>query len=209
MAFRICSPLNHIKPCSVLIGLLLCCPWSLVRAQTNPNQTAMAKRCADEKRVAFKQGYDSAWDEFIQSSYVTRVAGGGKPLSIRLVVEKFDGADSYRYAAAEVVRANFSEWLTVSPKSDLELYITGTQWIPLAPAREGQNVEIEMKTYGRRLFVTGTNENHSPVGAFIISREREFFQNYTGEERVQAVKELVYKVISDFLKKWQEIPTTK
>lgn len=130
--------------------------------------------------------------------FSTTLADDGGKLRIRILTE--EPTDSFRLAAAEVIRSQFSDSLVIVPDSELVLYVSGTE-----PSRSGnvQSIYIRVQTSARHMFLSA-NQERSLFVSLIFAESGEVLQNYTPEHKTQAVKEETYKVISDFLQKWEK-----
>ncbi|HEV3275242.1 MAG TPA: hypothetical protein VG860_00330 [Terriglobia bacterium] len=132
--------------------------------------------------------------------YAQSIGDAAKPLPVSVRGEDIDGAASHRFAAAEVVRTQFSEWLIVEPDAPLTVWITGTNALQ---AGQAQYLEAEVAIFVNHPVLAG-GQTHAVVGRLVLGHEGALVEGYTLEERTAKFRELVYSAISEFLKNWQE-----
>jgi hypothetical protein len=140
---------------------------------------AQSKSFADN----FIIGYNAA-------SIALNVKDGKIP--IQLVIEDIDGADSYRLSAAELITTYFSQHYTVSPDSNLFLYVSGTG----GGTGRAFSWEVSMRIYARPQVKIG--DNYTVVaGNLELSSKGGYFLNYSSSERNQGIKEAIYSVLTE------------
>jgi hypothetical protein len=168
--------------------------------------------CDAEKKKALLEGWQLGRKEGLNAGLntgfekafnlsSTTLPVAGKQLKIDLFVEDIEGSDSYRLAAAEVVRTRFSDWLVVFPDSPLTLYVAGA-----GPTRSGTAslyVDVQMTVQHRVVADGGV---HLLWGTLLLAQAARLLSGHTVEERTQKLREMTYEVISEFLRKWQEPP---
>jgi hypothetical protein len=83
--------------------------------------------CKKQARTAHTEGYveglvagGKLWDVPISSA--------GKPIPVSFTVEDIEESSSYQYAAAEVVRLHFLDWLVVVPKAPSSCTFLEPSW---------------------------------------------------------------------------------
>lgn len=165
------------------------------------SQAPKSDPCKQEKHDSYLEGVRFGAEGGMRM-LSTEVAAVEKPLPIQLVVEHFDGSLPIPLAAADVIRAHFSESLQVLPEALLHLYVTGTD----RTGRTGaQSVEVSIRARLPHRFLAGKGE-HFVFGTFVFAEKGRVLVNYTEQETAQSVREMTYEVISEFLRDWQATP---
>lgn len=185
----------------VVAACVVCALCSSVSAQTqsskkpSPCEADIAKARSD----AGLEGCQLCTQMFL-NLYAKSLGDGIKPLKISVQGEDIEGSNSYRFAAAEVIRTQFSEWLVVEPNAPLHLWIAGTN--QLGP-RQAQHLEAEVAIFVTHPVLTG-GQTHGVSGRLVLAEDGSVVEGYTVEERTAKLRELAYSAISDFLKSWQD-----
>lgn len=177
-------------------------PESKVAAKTKTDL------CATEVQTAGKQAYADGFSEgaklagdLAAHTYETVIGDNDKPLKIKLIVEEIEGEDAYRYAAAEVIRTQFAGKLVVAPEANLNLWIQGSE--PLTGGLNAVMISAAVTaTVSQRL--TAGKESRTIFGRFTLSDHGNLLTGYSQEQRTQVLRELAYKVLSDFLDQWEK-----
>lgn len=156
--------------------------------------------CSGPVNSAVASVFNSTWDA-ASALAATAVSDSAKPpYKLSVVVENIDGSDSFRFAAAEVVRQYFSDFLTIDPQGAFILYIAGTDKLGVSGA---QYIDVRVVTFSNHSLIAG--ETIVPLrGQFIIAYAGKAMTGYSAEERTQIVRELLYKVLSEFRSSWTE-----
>ena len=179
-----------------IIVLLAAAVIPLGAQQETPSvQSKATNACADAQSTGFATGWQMAL-----LAYAPSFGDSPDKLKIGILVENIDGQDSFRFAAAEVIRTQFSERLQIEPQSNLTLYVGGTN--PTAQT-QAQAITFGVKAYITHFAAAG-GQQRALRGSFEIATDAMVLQRYTEERRVQLVKEEVYAVLSNFLKQWDE-----
>jgi hypothetical protein len=148
----------------------------------------------------------SAVLNFDRGFYTTPLGEPGKPLKVSLVIEDRDGADSYRFAVAEVIRTYFPTSLAVDSTSDFNVWVSGTKEIDLGSGSNAQSVDVRVVAIVGHHFSFGDVDK--PIsGNFTFAETSQTMVNYPLEHRAQAVREMTYKALSDFFEKWNATQT--
>lgn len=109
---------------------------------------------------------------------------------LQILVEDIPGADSYRFAAAEVINTYFAQHFVIRADAPLYLHISGTDDI-------GGAVEYEVSLK----ISTAINIKHDTavgfvLGHFVLANQGGVLLHYSQEQKTQAVKEKIYAVLS-------------
>ena len=185
-----------------LLAFLLFCASAAVEIFAQKAHPPAPDPCKD----AYFKGYTEGGKAFGNLQLVlssTELAEKAGPIPIQILVENISGSDAYRFATAEVIRTHFSETLKIEPRAALVLHISGTQ---LAGSTDDLSKTIEVSVYAivQHRFLTGKEEPHLVIGAFEFASDGVNLVNFSSAATSQVVREKVYKVLSDFLKKWNE-----
>jgi hypothetical protein len=182
----------------VLVALSCALSFSQVPAPAKKAAPGSQKDCGEERAKAFADGWNAGSKKVFSDAarfYSTAVDQTGKQLNIQLLVEQnLEGADSYRLAAAEVARTHFSDTLAVVPSSRLALHITGVGSLSLG-------VSVRMAVSHTAL---AGDKLHFLSGALVLAEAGVAGGDRATDARTQSVRELTYKVLSEFLEKWQK-----
>jgi hypothetical protein len=173
-------------------------------AAPKPPNLISRETCESEKTKARHEGLSAGFQngtQFSEKVYSETIGDSAEKLKISFIVEDIDGADAFRFAAAEVVRTYFSQVLTVDPSAKLALWINGTKKGELHSGQDFQSigVEIYVVTYHR---LSAGDVTRAVVGSFLLARSSGTYVGYTPERKAQEVRQMTYKVISEFLEKW-------
>jgi hypothetical protein len=161
-----------------------------------------------------KQGVESAqkdaWGEGFakgmeleQIVYSVKVGDSPKLQKISIVVEDIDGSTSYEFAAADVIRSYFADSLTVAPGSDLSLHVGGTKSMALSYAADVQSIDVEVTVPANQTLVVG-DEKRLIYGSLQLAHGGGTLKGYSQQEKTQAVREYIYKVLSEYKQKWDK-----
>jgi hypothetical protein len=179
----------------------------LVGGQTTKQTTAHRPTLPDcsaavesAKNEAGEASFTGAWT-FATSLMATKISDSEKPpFKIKLVVEDIEGSDSYQLAAAELVKQYFSDILIIDPTGDLTLYVGGTK---RDLAGRVQHFDIRIEASVVHTFTVGNKSVRMP-GYFVFTDDGMVLTNYNQTEKTQAVREKLYKLLSDFRSRWIE-----
>ena len=203
----------------VVICIFAFCPYcraaqTAAKPASSPANRATVPSCSDRTKAAHADGYkegasdasascDSKLAESKSQSFLAGFQAGeslgtkdlgntdGKtPISI--LVEDVPGADSYRFAAAEVIATYFSNHYVIAPKSELVLYVSSSS---------GDNdhiisFKVELMFYAG-LPVKTAGKNTQVPGVFAVSTRSGFLLNYSQEEKTKAIKENIFSVLTE------------
>ena len=155
--------------------------------------------CAQVSNTQLEAMYNLGWNDG-QRSVATKLTETATVLPIQLLVE--EEATSYRLAAAEIIRTHFGADLRVVPAAPLKLYITATG------RGEDSLGEVHM-VEARVVALTdlpflAESKIRMPFGEFVLARKTSVLGAFTLEQKTQHTREMIYGVISEFLKKWRE-----
>ena len=174
-----------------------------------------AKDCKAEQAEAWIKGWGAGLERGTELGTAEGMRNGLAPFSVQLsdkdkrikmkvdIEDELPGAGSYRLAAAEIVRTHFSNQVVIDPGASLFLYVTGSNVTPRA-GYEVHSLHVDIRVYTSHPFLQGDGVLRSPHGDFVFANAGTTLAGYQERERTQAVREMVYKVLSDFLTKWQE-----
>ena len=181
---------------------------------STPSNRATSPSCSDRTKAAHADGYkegvgdasascDSKLAESKSQSFLAGFQAGeslgtkdlgstdGKtPISI--VVEDVPGADSYRFAAAEVITTYFLKHYVIVPKSELVLYISSSN-------NDSDHVisfQVQLMFYAG-VPVKTAGKNTQVSGFFVVSTRGGFLLNYSQERKTQAIKEDIFSVLTE------------
>ena len=188
--------LSHMA--AVLLSVVLL--TSLGESQQPKKAASPQDPCEQVRREAFLEGFTGA-HELQQRLTSTSLSQVARPLPIQILAEQIDGSDSYRFRAAEVVRTHFARYLKVEPEATLYLHIRGTN-------RDGtretaQYVAVAVEAHVVHRFLAGEH-GHNIMTPIQFSTKGSMLLNYSSQETTQAVEEMVYAVLNDFLGKWNK-----
>jgi uncharacterized protein YfaT (DUF1175 family) len=212
------KPFGHGGPVCflTLLGIILTC--NTARSQTSQaSPGAKADPCKSVRTASYGQGwkdgvasvkkssdesFEQAWG-FAVSIFSVKLSDTAARQKISLVVEDIDGADSYRFAAAEVVKTHFSDWLEVDPLAPLILHIAGTKSMQLNYNLDVQSVSAEVYLLAEQNLIAG--QDHRFIsGTLQLAYAGSTLKGYSPQEKSQAVRELIYKVLSEYKEKWDK-----
>lgn len=201
--------MSRLRVCSstLIVAILFTSGY----AQTPAKKTSPTPRtdpCAQAVNESRQEGFLAGWadatktiEDLAEINSTTSLGDNAKPLKISILVEKnIAGADSYRYAAAEVIRTQFGDWFVVEPNSELSLYISGTD-VTKATGYEIQHIQTSVVAWPWHTFAAG-KQNHRIVGKFEFQQTNKLLTGYSAEQRTAIVREMVYSVLSEFTGKW-------
>lgn len=157
-------------------------------ASAQTSGSSKTARCAQE---CFLRGRDAAVE------YMgTRVSESSKPpFKMMLIVEDIDGSDSYRLAAAETVRLYFPTFFAIDPTGALILHVSGTKGTRV------QSFEVSIVVHAYQSLIVG-DQARRVFGEFVIAHEATTLTGYADPEKTQVVRELLYKVMSEYQSAW-------
>ncbi|MFI5089182.1 MAG: hypothetical protein ACHP7P_03895 [Terriglobales bacterium] len=161
-------------------------------------QIRRAVKEADTKgrEEGFSQGFGIG--QFSMANFVSD--RDHPPLKMELLMEEFSGADSYRLAVAEIAKQYFSDFIVIDPVAPLKVYVSGTNYMG---AGRAQYVNVEVMAFVQHRFVTGSKSTDLH-GTLKISETGQSLTGYDDQERARIMREMAYKVLSDFKAKWTE-----
>lgn len=159
-------------------------------------------QCEDQVKQATAEGFTQG-TALESNFFTTPLEGTDQRLKIKIVVEDLDGADAFRLAAAEIIRTQFPEKLEIAPDAKLNLYISGTKSMQIRPGYDVQEYEVEVSTVIPHWFVLGS-QRHQVLGNFVVANAGGTLSGFTTERKTQVMREETYKVLIDFLGKWQQ-----
>jgi hypothetical protein len=122
---------------------------------------------------------------------------GGPKFNVHLLVEDFSGSSAFRFAAAEVIRAYFSERIAIASDSPFVLYITGTDL-----EEDRQTYDVSLRVYIRHPLMLDTTTKLL-TGHFQVADAGASISG-TEHYRARKVKEDIHQVLSDFLSAWDK-----
>jgi tetrahydromethanopterin S-methyltransferase subunit F len=199
-----------------LLGIVLTC--QAARSQTSQaSPGAKSDPCKAIRTTSYGQGWTDAstaakksseesfkagWD-FAESIFSVKVSESGNKQRISLVVEDIDGADSYRFAAAEVIKTHFSDWLEVDPLAPLSLHIAGTKLMRLNNNSDVQSVSVEVNLLAEQNLIAG-QDHRLMSGLLQLANAGSTLAGYSPQEKTQEVRELIYKVLSSYREGWDK-----
>ncbi len=187
-------------------------------AGTKPTQKSKPDPCGAERQKSYndgwKQGADSvrkeSWGagftaglEVERAVYSVTVGERPKLQKMSIVVEDIDGSTAYEFAAAEVVRTYFADSLAVAPGSDLTLHIAGTKSMALSYGADVQSIEVEVTVPANQTLVVG-DEKRLIYGSLRLAYGGGTLKGYSQQEKAQAVREYIYKALSEYKEKWEK-----
>lgn len=188
--------------------------------QTRPARSASHPPCTDIEKASYKAGWDAAFSAGKKTGYEEGFKNGidtafvlfgidtkadGSKQKVNILVEQISGADAYRFAAADVIRVHFSDWLLVDPSAPLTLHITGTDPMTVGYG-DVQSLDVSLKAVATQMIRAG-NDSRMLVGLFEVSRTGSTLKDYSHERKVQFIKEAVYRVLSDYRASWTKAGT--
>jgi hypothetical protein len=185
---------------------LLVCVVFLTSCCAAQSQTA-SDPCAEAVRAAYEKGLIEGYKLGSQSGVenaATVLRKAGTKFSVVLSVENLEEADSYKFAAAEVLRNHFSDLFAVEPVSPAGAF---DQSVPLVLhiagvgdyAAEMLTVELAIPLqHGFR----GQDLRYY-TGWFVLADTSALARGGTLDQRTERVKEAVFKVITEFQEKWK------
>lgn len=179
-----------------LIVLLLFAVPLGAQQQTSSRPANSSETVTDK---AFLAGWNDGWKAALKE-YAPNFGDSPQKLKIEILVEEFQDSDSFRYAAAEVIRTQFAEHLQIEPRADLFLYIAGTNELGQAKV---QSIKTSVRVLVQHSALAG-KEHRMLTGAFELATSDTVLGGYADADRTRVVKEEVYKVLSKFLKQWDE-----
>jgi hypothetical protein len=184
-------------------------------AKTSPKSKPDPCGAGEQKSFSegWKQGSESAskdsWGkgltagmELEQLVYSIHVGDTSPTQKISIVVEDIDGSTSYQFAAAEVARTYFADFLTVVPNSDLILHISGTKAMSLSYG-DVQSINTEVLAHANQTVVVG-DDKRLIYGSLQLSTNGGTLKGYSQQEKTQAVREYIYKTLSEYKDKWEK-----
>jgi len=190
----------------LLVFLLLASYATHAQTTTSPRPKT-SPACATRIRQAVKNGDKKAFEAFDRGFELARISMATQvsdeknaPLKAELVVENLSGADAYRFAVAEVVKQYFPDFMVIDPTGALKIYITGTNCLGSGKA---QNIRIEVEALVHHPFRTGS-QTIDMVGVIKLSHHDETMIGYDEREKAQIMREMAYKVLSEFRATWTE-----
>jgi len=171
------------------------------RAKANPDCSSQIKQVVKEaekktREEAFNQGYE--WAQILMSDRLSDKDIG--PLRAQLIVEKFGGSDAYALAVAEIAKQHFADFIVIDPAGVLKIYVTGTNY--MGPGR-AQGINITIQALVHHGFTVGSQKLNL-LGWLKLAGEDQTISGYNDQERAQIMREMAYKVLSDFRGKWTE-----
>lgn len=131
-----------------------------------------SKHADDKYHEGFGKGFDLAG-----LLYSVSLGDSGTKQKIHILTEDIDGATSFQFAAAEVIKTYFSDWLEVDPQSSLILYITGTNSIQL-PYGDVQQIEAAIRLPVNQLLTIG-GERRTLDGSFEAASAGSVLKGYS------------------------------
>ena len=150
---------------------------------------------------AWGKGFSAAM-ELQQLIYSVKVGDAPKIQKISIVVEDIDGSTSYQFAAAEVIRTYFSDFLVVDPDSNLTLHIGGIKSMAVGYG-DVQSLDVEVYTGANQTIVVG-EDKRLLFGRLELASEGGTLRNYSPQDKSQAVREYIYKALSKYREKWEK-----
>ena len=126
--------------------------------------------------------------------------GTKKPIQIKILVEpEMGAADTFRLSAAEVLNQLFPGRFEVGNAGNLEFYVYGT-----STDREGQNQSFEISIQSDLAAPVESYHKHFDMdGTFVFERAGGTVSG-TNAYKAQYFKETAYKVVSRFLRAYDE-----
>jgi hypothetical protein len=185
---------------------------------TKPASKTKEVPCEEVRQASYSEGWhqgaDSvskeSWSKGFQAGldldellYTNKVSDAPKVQNISIVVEDIDGATSFQFAAAEVVHTYFAETLVISPDAALSLHIGGTKSMALAYGSDVQSIDVEV-TIGASQTLAAGNEKRLIRGMLQLASGGGTMRGYSQQEKTQAVREYIYKVLSEYKQKWDK-----
>jgi hypothetical protein len=140
--------------------------------------------------------------EVEQLVYSVNVGDAARAQRISILVEDIDGSTSYQFAAAEVIRTYFADLLSVASDSELTLHISGTKSMSLGEGNV-QSINAEIWVQANQTLAVGA-EKRLVHGFLQLASEGGTMQNYSQQEKTQAVREYVYKTLTEYKEKWEK-----
>jgi hypothetical protein len=197
---------TKVRPVALVFFLLLTtfAAQTQDKAPKKQGQYISRESCDAEKGQAYSSGWIKSveYSDALDSLSVGDNSGSGK-FGLQFIVEDITGSDSYQYAVAEVIRTHFSQNIVVDPQSRLVFWIHGTKTIEITSRYDVQTVAMDIYVYSSQKLVRGNSKGILP-GRFTMASDEETLAGYSSEQKTQAVREMAYKVLSNFLSKWQE-----
>jgi hypothetical protein len=169
-------------------------------------QASYAEGLKQGKEDAYKDGWStgfSAGTLVEQTLYSVKVSDSQKIQDIAIVVEDIDGATSYQFAAAEVIRTYFGDMLSSVPSASLTLHIGGTRAMALSYGGDIQSVDVEVSVPANQTLQVGT-EQRLLYGHLQLAFGGGTLRGYSQTEKTQAVREYIYKVLSEYRQAWDK-----
>jgi hypothetical protein len=161
------------------------------------------KQGADSsKKESWSEGFSKAM-ELTQMIYSVQVGDSPKQQKISIVVEDIDGSTAYEFAAAEIIRTYFADSWTTVTGSSLTLHISGTKLMALSYGADVQSVHVEVTVPASQTLVVG-DEKRLIYGSLQLASEGGTMKGYSQQEKAQAVREYIYKALSEYKGKWEK-----
>ncbi len=161
---------------------------------------------SDGVKNSYKTAYDAGQDsglELARRLFSVKVGDEANKQKITILIEDIDGAISYQFGAAEVIRNHFSSWLEVDSQADLTLYISGTKSMQVPYGTDVQSIKVEVFVPAIQMLVVG-DARRSLSGTLSLASGFVVLKGYTQDQKNQAVQEEIYKVLSKYKEKWDK-----
>jgi hypothetical protein len=155
-----------------------------------------------ERKSSYQAGFNAAFD-VASSVFSVKLGEVGSKQKVNILVEDIDGADSYRLAAAEIVKTHFADWLEVDAQAPLTLHIGGTKSMQLNYNSDVQSISAEISIFARQSLTVG-DDRRLIAGRLQLADAGSTLRGYSPQEKAQAVREMIYKVVSDYKEEWDK-----
>jgi hypothetical protein len=193
-----------LKPAVLVLfisSFSICQTPSPVKTGSKPKLDPCESTQKKPDEEAWGKGF-TAGMEIEQLLYSIKVGDTAQAQKISIVVGDIDGSTSYEFAAAEVIRTYFADFLTVVPSSDLTLHISGTKSMPLSYG-DVQSIEVEVTAHANQLVLVG-DDKRLLYGSLQLASDGGTMKGYSLQEKTQAVREYLYKALSEYKDKWEK-----
>ncbi len=152
-------------------------------------------------KEAWAKGFSAGLD-LERTIYSITVGTAPQVQQISIIVEDIDGSTSYQFAAAEVIRTYFADFLNVASGSGLVLHIGGTKSMALSYG-DVQSVAVDIVVRANQTLIVGADKRLID-GQLQLASEGGTLKGYSQQEKAQAVREYIYKALSEYKQKWEQ-----
>jgi len=172
-------------------------PKSTTKPKTPPCQVEESRSFSDGFKQGTEQAAKDSWANGFRTAtaldeqlYSVKVGESPSLQNISIVVEDIDGSTSYQFAAAEVIRSYFSDFLAISSAAPLSLHITGINSMQIGYGSNVQSIQVEVLLPASQTLTAGS-QNRLLSGTLHLAFGGGTMKGYSLQEKTQAVKEYV------------------